>query len=271
MANDLVPMDQLERMATVFAKSGMFGAKTPEQAMALLLLAQAEGVHPAVAMKDFDVIQGRPAKKAEAMLRSFIAAGGKVEWHAMTDDLADATFSHESGGSARISWDMARAKKAGLTGKDMYTKYPRQMLANRVISEGCRRIYPASTSGLYVPEELRSMINDQGKRSEPKDMGPAEVIPPEYDPDDEGLKSIEQNRPASVQPASPPPAGSEPPIAGGPPITRTATLTDLCERAKFPLSTVLGKAEVQHADEMEQIDYDEAKAMLERRIQRGGK
>ena len=78
-------------------------------------------------------------------------------------------------------------------------------------------------------------------------------------------------RPASVQPASPPPAGSEPPIAGGPPITRTATLTDLCERAKFPLSTVLGKAEVQHADEMSEEDYASAKAMLERRIARGGK
>jgi hypothetical protein len=49
---------------------------------------------------------------------------------------------------------MARAKRAGVGNKDNYNKYPRQMLANRVISEGCRRIYPASTSGLYVPEEV---------------------------------------------------------------------------------------------------------------------
>lgn len=174
MSNELVPMDQLDRMATVFAKSRMFGAKEPEQVMALLLLAQAEGIHPATAMRDFDVIQGRPAKKAEAMLRSFIAAGGKVEWHAMTDTLADATFSHPSGGSARISWDMARAKQAGLTDKDMYRKYPRQMLANRCISEGCRRIYPASTSGLYVPEEIRQMVNEPAVKE--KDMGAAQIV-----------------------------------------------------------------------------------------------
>ena len=154
MSNALVAMSELQVMAAAFAKSGMFGAKTTEQAMALLLLAQGEGLHPAIAMRDFDIIQGRPAKKAEAMLRSFIAAGGKVEWHCMTDEKADATFSHEGGGTVRIDWDMARAKRAGVGTKDNYSKYPRQMLANRVISEGCRRVYPASTSGLYVPEEV---------------------------------------------------------------------------------------------------------------------
>ena len=147
-------MPDLEKMALAFAKSGMFGAKTPEQAMALLLLAHGEGLHPAIAMRDFDVIQGRPAKKAEAMLRSFLGAGGKVEWHQLDDECADATFSHPQGGSARITWDMKRAKMAGVGNKDMYNKYPRQMLRSRVVSEGCRTIYPASTSGLYVPEEV---------------------------------------------------------------------------------------------------------------------
>jgi hypothetical protein len=172
----LVPIDDLERMAVAFAKSGMFGTKTPEQAMALLLLAQAEGVHPAIAMRDFDVIQGKPAKKAEAMQRAFLAAGGTIEWHSMTDELAEASFSHPQGSNGKpvkISWDIARAKKAGLGGKDNYTKFPRQMLCSRVISEGCRRVYPASTSGLYVPEEVRDFSKD--KRAE-KDMGAAVVV-----------------------------------------------------------------------------------------------
>src|SRR3990167_11076148 len=96
----IVPIIDLQTMATAFAKSGLFGTKTPEQCMALLLLASAEGVHPAVAMRDFDVIQGKPAKKAEAMLRSFLAAGGKVEWHKLEDTGASATFSHPQGGTA---------------------------------------------------------------------------------------------------------------------------------------------------------------------------
>ena len=182
MSNALVPIADMERMALAFSKSGMFGAKTQDQALSLLLLAQAEGQHPAIAMRDFDVIQGRPAKKAEAMLRSFLAAGGSVEWHTLTDELADATFSHPQGGKARISWDVARTKKAGLGGKEMYSKYPRQMLRSRTVSEGCRTVYPAATSGMYVPEEVRQMLKED-KRQE-KDMGPAEQLPPEITDED---------------------------------------------------------------------------------------
>ena len=176
MSTALVPYEQLTTMAQAFAKSGMFGAKTPDQALSLLLLAQAEGVHPAIAMRDFDIIQGRPAKKSEAMHRAFLAAGGKIEWHRLDDEMADATFSHENGGTARISWDMARAQKAGLKNKDMYAKYPRQMLKARVISEGCRTVYPAATSGLYVPEEVVHFGPDKAK-----DMGRAQVV--DEDPD----------------------------------------------------------------------------------------
>ena len=170
----LVPIADLERMSIAFAKSGMFGAKTPEQALSLLLLAQAEGVHPAIAMRDFDVIQGRPSKKAEAMQRAFLAAGGKIEWHKYADDGAEATFSHPNGGTVRLGWDAERAKKAGLANKDMYSKFTRQMYRARVISEGVRTVYPAATSGLYVPEEVRAM-NEPARRgrASPPSSSPA--------------------------------------------------------------------------------------------------
>jgi hypothetical protein len=166
----LVPITDLERMALAFAKSGMFGAKTPEQAMSLLLLAQAEGVHPAIAFRDFDIIQGKPSKKAEAMQRAFLEAGGKIEWHKYADDGAEATFSHPQGGTIRLGWDAERAKKAGLSAKDMYGKFARQMYGARTISEGVRKVYPAATSGLYVPEEVRSFKPPE------KDMGKAEEV-----------------------------------------------------------------------------------------------
>lgn len=151
-----VPMAEMLQMAAAFAKSGLFGVTTPEQALALMLVAQAEGLHPANAARDYDIIQGRPAKKSEAMLRSFIAAGGSVEWHELTDDKAEATFSHPSGGRIKLDWTMDRAKRAGLADKtgSMYKKYPRQMLRARVISEGVRTICPSATGGMYTPEEM---------------------------------------------------------------------------------------------------------------------
>jgi len=148
---------EVERLGENIARSGLFGIKTKEQAVALMMIAHAEGRHPALAARDYDIIQGRPAKKSEAMLRDFLEAGGKVQWHALTDDIADATFSHPQGGTARISWNMERAVRAGLGRKDNYRAYPRQMLRSRTVSEGVRTVWPGATSGLYVPEEVATI------------------------------------------------------------------------------------------------------------------
>ena len=107
-----MPLQDMQTLAVAIAKSNLFGIKTPEQALVLMAIAQAEGRHPVEAARDYDIINGRPAKKAEAMLRDFILAGGKVAWHALTDELADATFTHPQTGEVRIDWDMKRAKTA---------------------------------------------------------------------------------------------------------------------------------------------------------------
>lgn len=154
-----VAFTDLERMAQAIAKSGLFGIKSPDQAIALMLIAQAEGKHPALIARDYDIIQGRPAKKSEAMLRDFIQAGGSVKWIKLDDTIAEAVFSHPQGGEVNISWDMKRAATAGLAGRDGYKKYPRQMLRNRVISEGVRTVCPMATSGMYVPEEVQDFAD----------------------------------------------------------------------------------------------------------------
>lgn len=151
--NELVPYSDITKMALAFAKSGLFGLKTPEQAIALMLIAQADGQHPAASARDYDIVNNRPAKKSEAMLRDFLRAGGTVQWHELSDTMAKATFSHSSTGKVTIDWDMPRAKRAGLEGKAMYKQYPRAMLRSRCVSEGIKATYPAATGGMYTPEE----------------------------------------------------------------------------------------------------------------------
>ena len=176
MSTALIPVGDLEKMAHALAASKLFGLTTPEQALALMLVAQAEGLHPATAARDYHIIQGRPALKADAMLARYLSSGGKVEWHEHTDSKVEATFAHPSGGTLKIAWDMARAKAAGLGGKDMWSKYPRQMLRARVISEGIRATNPAIATGIYTPEEVIDMEPEKShKRKEPRDMGAAET------------------------------------------------------------------------------------------------
>ena len=190
MTYALVPIQDIEKMATAIAKSGLFGMKTPEQAVALMLIAQAEGMHPAIAARDYHVIQGRPALKADAMLARFQTAGGKVSWDVYTDAEVKATFSHPAGGSVTLSWTLAQATRIGLAGKDNWKNYPRAMLRARVISEGIRTVYPGCVVGTYTPEEVQDF--EPAKRPM-RDMGAVEVV--------------EETREAFIESDELPPAG----------------------------------------------------------------
>lgn len=150
-----VALGDMERMAVAFAKSGLFGIKTADQALALMVVAAAEQKHPGTVASEYHIIQGRASLKADAMLARFQAAGGRVEWHDHTNEKVAATFSHPAGGSLRIDWDMARAKAAGLGSKDNWRSFPRQMLRARVVSEGVRAVYPGVLQGMYTPEEVQ--------------------------------------------------------------------------------------------------------------------
>lgn len=153
----IVPYEQMEKMARTVANSKLFGITQPEQALALMALCQAEGIHPMTAVRDYHIIQGRPSLKSETMLSRFLASGGKVQWHCLTDAKAEATFSHPAGGTVRLDWTIERAKQAGLANKDIWKGYPRAMLRNRLISEGVRTINPSIVQGVYTPEELENL------------------------------------------------------------------------------------------------------------------
>jgi hypothetical protein len=148
-----IPLSEMQEMAKIGVESNFYGFKKSE-ALVLMLIAQSEGKHPATVFSQYHVIQGRPALKSDAMLARFQQAGGKVEWHTHTNEKVSATFIHPQGGSLTVDWDMQRAKEAGLTGKDNYKKFPRQMLRARVISEAVRAVYPGVLQGMYTPEEV---------------------------------------------------------------------------------------------------------------------
>lgn len=192
MSTDIVPYSDMERMAAAIAKSGLFGMKTPDQALALMVVAQAEGRHPGSVASEYHIIQGRPALKADAMLARFLAAGGKVQWTEYTDKRVAAIFSHPSGGSVEVDWTIERANTAKLTGKDTWKQYPRQMLRARVISEGIRTVYPGVAIGIYTPEEVGDFTPAPPPPSAPHVAGSTidhetgEVVPPPTAPTSNG-------------------------------------------------------------------------------------
>jgi hypothetical protein len=170
-----VALGDMQVMASAIVKSGLFGMKTPDQALALMIVATAEGRHPGSVASDYHIIQGRASLKADSMLARFQQSGGRVEWHDHTNEKVSATFSHPAGGSLRIDWDMARAKAAGLGSKDNWKSYPRQMLRARVISEGVRATFPAVLNGMYTPEEVQEFDSPRPTRSVKVEVAPEPV------------------------------------------------------------------------------------------------
>lgn len=171
----LVPISDIQQMATAVAKSGLFGIKTPDQGVALMLIAQAEGLHPAIAARDYHVIQGRPALKTDAMLARFQQAGGRVDWKVYSDAEVTGVFSHPQGGSLEVSWTIEMARKIGLAGKDNWKSYPRAMLRARCISEGIRSVFPGCVVGVYSVEETQDFTDNQpvvAAQSKPADPLP---------------------------------------------------------------------------------------------------
>ena len=171
----LVPFEQQLQLADAFCKSGLFGVRTRDQAIALMAICEAEGLHPAKAVQEYHIIQGRPALKADAMLARFQSAGGKVAWSSMTDTRVAGVFSHAQGGSIEIEWTIDMAKRAGLTKNPTWNQYPRAMLRARCISEGIRSVFPGVVVGTYTPEEVADM---EPIHRTARDMGAVEEVTP---------------------------------------------------------------------------------------------
>lgn len=176
MTTALVPFQEMEGMAAYIVKSRLFGAKDEAQAMSLMLLAQAEGMHPMSAIQDFDIVQNRPARKTHSILARFQAAGGTVQWDEISATRACGTFSHKQGGSLRVEWTFEQAKRVGLTGKDNWKNYPQAMLRARCIAEGVRAVYPGAIGGMLSVEEAQDTVI-----APPRDMGAAEEVTPAID------------------------------------------------------------------------------------------
>ena len=154
--SNLIPFSDMEQMAKAMVASKLFGVKDVNEVIALGLVAQADGMPFASAVRDYDIILGRPALKSSAMQARFQAAGGKIEWQAYTDIECTGVFSHPNGGSLTLTWTIDQARSIGLVKPNSgWTKYPRAMLRARCLSEGIRTVFPGCLGNMYAPEEVQ--------------------------------------------------------------------------------------------------------------------
>jgi hypothetical protein len=154
--------DLIQRMAMPLAKSGLFAA-TFDQAIARMLLGEALGIAPIVAMQQVHIIEGKPVMSSNLMLTIARNRGWRHSVKVRTDKACVISWTDPRGvtvGESSFTIEEAQRIKHGKEGKtladkDNYKNYAADMLFARAISRGIRTYAPEVTSGIpvYTTEE----------------------------------------------------------------------------------------------------------------------
>ena len=120
-------------------------------ALAAVILSGIElGMGAMESIRSIHIIEGKPTMSAELMLARARRFGHKTKWLEMSAERAEIEID-----GTRLSFTMAEAKAAGITGKDNWKKYPAAMLRARCASAAVRAVCPEVLgSGVYTAEEL---------------------------------------------------------------------------------------------------------------------
>lgn len=166
----------LQKVADGLFKSGMFpNAKNAFGAFAIVEYGHELGIPPMMALKNINIISGQLACNAQLMLSMAMSRGVTYKVIAETDK--GATIEFKRGDiSYTATFNEEDAKAAGLTGKDNWKKYARDMYFWRAAAKGIRRIAPDAVLGLYTKDEISNgeIVDLSPKESEAPIIKPGE-------------------------------------------------------------------------------------------------
>lgn len=199
---------EIETMAKYVGSAG-FGF-TQAQAFALMMLCEADGLHPIHALRRYDIHKsGKYTMKAVTMLAEMQRLGWEV--HLLTDpnntQYQEFSFDHPTKPvvCAKMAFGVNEAEAAGLLDKDNYRGYAPDMFRARAISRACRLNEPGIVAGVYTPEEVSefpesrpplrqpSHLASEGIRADPYVIQPP-AEPPAPAPQAEAESPIPQPR-----------------------------------------------------------------------------
>lgn len=164
MSNELIkqamPLNEIMKMAEVFAQSGMFtDAKQMGQAFVKIQAGQEVGIPPFASMSGIHIIQGKPTIGA-GIIASCIKGSGKYDYKVkeMSEKICSIDFFQGKEFIGNSEFTIEDAKKAGTKNID---KFPKNMLFARSISNGVKWYCPDVFAGpVYVPEEMDHLTVD---------------------------------------------------------------------------------------------------------------
>lgn len=155
-------LEQVNRLAHMVAASGLYGVKSPEEAMIRMMTGMELGLSAMQSIRGVYVIetQGvrRPSLAADMMVGVVKMRGDTCSYFRLIESSDTiATYETQRRGEpqpVKLSYTIQQANAAGLTGKGTWKAHPAAMLRARCSSALARIVYPDLVNGLYDPDEI---------------------------------------------------------------------------------------------------------------------
>lgn len=166
-ARDAIAISNIAANIATTSLAGQYRGK-PDEVTAVILAGHELGLKPMTSLKSIDVIQSQPALRAHAMRGLLQSKGHEIEL-VESDDSHCIMRGRRKGADKwqEVVWDIPRAQKLGLLGKDQWKKQPKTMLINRATGEICRLVAADVLHGMpYAAEELDGYVH--GEIAQPK-------------------------------------------------------------------------------------------------------
>lgn len=178
--------EEMYRLSKILVASRMLPRhlSTPEACFAVLKTGRELGLTAMQSTRSLYFIEGKAVLSADLMV-ALVKRHEDCEYFRLveaTNEKVTCETKRRGEEPTSMTWTIADAQRAKLTGKDNWTKFPKAMLRARVSSDLCRAVYPDALMGVYDPDELQ--------REPPQRVEVEHVVVPDPQPvahDDDGV------------------------------------------------------------------------------------
>ncbi len=176
-------LEQAEKLAQTLAKSNLIPDSLrgkPADVFVTLVTGHELGLSPMQALRGMHVINGKAVMSADLMVALVLKHRDVCEFFRLEKSSdQEATYVTKRAGSepVRLTWTMAQAAGAGLSGKGTWKAHPAAMLRARCASALARAVYPDLVLGVYDPDEAAEFTPAVRPVAPVSPVSPVEVVP----------------------------------------------------------------------------------------------
>ena len=159
---DTTKFETMERVAEKLFRAGVFSAevKNPDTAFAIILAGDELGFDPMASARNIALVKGKVSLSADAMVGLVKRSSVCAAWHVVDSTATECTITTTRHGDATptvLTYTIAMAQRAGLTGSQTWRAHPEAMLRARCGAALARAVYPDVCGGLYEPDEAEEI------------------------------------------------------------------------------------------------------------------